>query len=294
MDNSFPKAAVLGTGLSGLVGSTFVDVFKDRYDFTNLDLLSGVDITNEEQVMKAAELSTADTIVHFAAFVDATRAWQEKGDKNGVCYKVNVLGTQNMANAATRFNKHFVHISTAYIFDGEKEGMYSEDDKPHPIEWYGETKALAEEVVQNTVKSWTIFRIDQPFRQTAFSTKPDSVRKIIQAMQGGTLYPQFTDHWFAPTYLNDFALALDWAIQKKPQGIFHATVNERVSDFEFTLRIQAALKLPGEVQRGALDTYLKTLQRPYQRNTALASDKLRKESGLAFQSLNEALASLII
>jgi dTDP-4-dehydrorhamnose reductase len=116
MDNTSPQASILGTGLSGLVGSTFTEAFADKYNFKNLDLLTGVDITNADQVLKAVEESPADTLIHCAAFVDANRAWQEKGNKDGICYKVNVLGTQNIVDAAAKFNKHLIHISTAYIF----------------------------------------------------------------------------------------------------------------------------------------------------------------------------------
>ncbi|HZZ99011.1 MAG TPA: sugar nucleotide-binding protein [Candidatus Saccharimonadia bacterium] len=294
MDNPSSRTAILGTGLFGLVGSTFVEAFADKYDCTNLDLLSGVDITDETQVMKAAEASAADAIIHCAAFVDVNRAWEEKGNKNGLTYKVNVLGTQNIVNAAAKFHKHVIHISTAYVFDGEKDSMYVEDDAIHPVEWYGETKAMAEEVVKNGGASWTILRIDQPFRKTAFGKKADSARKIIQGLQSGKLYPQFVDHWFAPTYLDDFAQVLDWAVQKKPNGIYHATVNQKVTDFEFAQKLSTALSLPAEIKEGHLADYLKTLQRPYQRNTALSSEKLFKESGLKLHTLDEAVSSIVI
>jgi dTDP-4-dehydrorhamnose reductase len=209
---------IIGTGLSGLVGSRVVNVLSSRYAFENLDLTTGVDITNEEQVIEAMQKSQAQTVVHMAAFTDPTAAHQQKGDKAGLCYKVNVVGTENIARAAQKTGKHLIHLSTAFVFDGEKDGMYTEDDELHPIEWYGETKALAEEAVQNICDSWTIFRIDQPFRSDDYSKKPDTTHKIIAGLKAGTLYPQFTDHWFAPTIIEDFAEMIDWSVEQKTQG----------------------------------------------------------------------------
>jgi len=284
---------ILGTGLSGLVGSRIVDQLSDC-QFSNLDLTTGVDITNEQQVMDAVQKSPAEVILHLAAFTDPNAAWAQKGDKNSVCYKVNVLGTENLVKAAQKFNKHFIHVSTAFVFDGTKEDMYDETDEVHPIEWYGETKALAEEVVQEKCDHWTIFRIDQPFRSDVYDKKPDTTHKLIAGLQSKKLYPQFVDHWFSPTIIEDFALAIQWAAEHKSQGIFHATSNVKVSDFEYAIMINDALHLGGEVQQGLLENYLKTLNRPYQRNTAMSSKKLQETANLVPTPLNEALERITL
>ncbi len=284
---------ILGTGLSGLVGSRVVDQLSS-WTFSNLDLTTGVDITNEQQVMQAVEQSPADVILHLAAFTNANAAWEQRGDKNGVCYKVNVLGTENLVKAAQTFGKHFIHVSTAFVFDGTKEDMYVEDDEVHPIEWYGETKALAEEVVQQKCDHWTIFRIDQPFRSDKYDKKQDTTHNIIAGLQSKKLYPQFVDHWFSPTILEDFALAIQWAAENKSQGIFHATSNVKVSDFEYATMVNDALHLGGEVQQGLLENYLKTLNRPYQRNTAMSSTKLAQASNLEWTPLDEAIRKIVI
>ena len=115
---------VLGTGLSGLVGSRIVDLLSSKYSFENLDLTTGVDITNEDQVLRFAEKSSAKTIIHMAAFTDVTTAWQQNGDKNGACYKVNVIGTENIAQAAQKTGKHLIHLSTAFVFYFVKDCVY--------------------------------------------------------------------------------------------------------------------------------------------------------------------------
>lgn len=282
---------ILGTGLSGLVGSKFASLYSSKYSFSNLDLTVGVDITNEEQVMKAVEASSSPVVIHMAAFTDATKAWEQQGDKNGICYKVNVIGTRNIAKAAKAFNKHMIHISTAFVFDGNIETMYKEDDAINPIEWYGVTKAEAEAVVQEMCSEWTIFRIDQPFRSDPF-LKADTAHKMISSLQKGGFTP-FADHFFAPTIIEDFSAVLDWAIDHKPQGIFHATCNQKVSDFEYAQMINDALHLNAQVLPGKLEDYLKQLGRPYQRNTALDSTKLMAVAKeITFTPLKDAVGKL--
>jgi dTDP-4-dehydrorhamnose reductase len=221
-ENTVTLQHVLGTGLNGLVGSKFVSMLCADTAVVNLDVnnpIHPVDITNAEQVLRVVSQSPAPAILHMAAFTDVTKAWEQRGDTNGAAYRVNVVGTQNLVAAAVATGKHLIHISTAYVFDGKKEGLYLETDTPCPIEWYGETKARAETAVTDSQARWTIFRIDQPFRSDPFPKK-DIVHRILDGLQSGTLYPQFADHTFGPTYIDDFAHALQqrqrqWLRQKR-------------------------------------------------------------------------------
>ncbi|MBU0978734.1 sugar nucleotide-binding protein, partial [Patescibacteria group bacterium] len=229
------KIALLGTGLSGLVGSKFVELFTSKYDFDNFDLTNPqrpIDITHPQQVATAITNSPAKFMVHMAAFTDVTGAWLQTGDKNGPCWQVNVVGTKNIVRACQKTGKHLIHISTAYVFDGIKTTPYLETDQPHPIEWYGQTKAEAESLVTSLDSPWTILRIDQPFRSDELS-RPDVVGKIMAKLKAGSLPPQFTDHTFGPTYIDDFAQVLDWVIRTQATGIWHATSNETWTDFKF-------------------------------------------------------------
>lgn len=268
---------VIGTGLSGLVGSKVVSVLSDLH-FENIDLnhpTHPTDITNLDQVLRAVEASPASTLLHFAAYTDVSKAWEQRDDKNGIAYQVNVIGTQNMAEAAKKTGKHLIHILTAYVFDGEKKDMYTEDDPVHPIEWYGQTKAWAEEAVIDSGASWTILRIDQPFRSDSFP-KTDVIHRIISGIQQGTLPPQFHNHWIGPTFIDDFAQVIRWAISTKTEGVFHASSGEQWTDYDLAQTVRELLNLSGEVKQGNLDDYLAKTARPYQRNTAMSTEKLRR------------------
>ncbi len=285
---------VIGTGLNGLVGSKLVQTFHKQYAFLNIDRLdekTPIDITKLDQVTEFIGKSDAECIVHFAAFTDVTKAWEQKGDLNGPAYQVNVIGTRNIVAAANASNKHVIHISTAYVFDGNNPEMYTEEDVVHPIEWYGETKAMAEDEVTNKAKSWTILRIDQPFRSDPFP-KVDLAHRILSGLQNDTLYPQFSDHFIGPTFIDDFVRVIEWVIRTKNTGLFHASSGEKWSDFAFANLLNEQLHLGKTVKEGHLAEYLKTLSRPYQKNTALDCTKLRSKLDFDLSTIQQAVSKL--
>jgi len=283
--------SVITTGLNGLVGSKFEQLFSGSYCFDRMDSSSKenpIDITNYDQVIKVFLNSPAKSVIHLAAYTNVTGAWEQTDDKTGPAYLVNVEGTKNIVRACQETGKHLIHISTAYVFNGENEGLYLESDPVSPIEWYGQTKAWAEEVVMNSSIPWTIFRIDQPFRSDEFF-KVDVVHKIINGLKDGSLYPQFTDHFFGPTFIDDFAKVLDWAVRTKTTGLFHASSGEKWSDFDFATLINQTHSLGAEIKPSQLNDYLKTLARPYQKNTALNNEKLKSALDFSLLSVAEAV-----
>ena len=289
------KTKVLGTGLNGLVGSKFVKDFQDKYEFDNLDLRDPkrpVDITNLDQLENIISQSDAKYLVHFAAFTDVNAAWEQRNDKTASCYQVNVVGTKNIVQACQKFDKHLIHISTAYVFNGEKETLYTEADPLSPIEWYGQTKAWAEEVVQKSENlSWTILRIDQPFRSDPFP-KLDIAHRLIEGMRAGKIYPQFSDHFFGPTFIDDFAKVLDAIIRLNLNGLFNASSGEKWTDYDFAKTISQKLNIDYQVEEGSLKEYLKTSQRPYQKNTALSTKKLEEALDFKLTNIEEAISQV--
>lgn len=285
------KQTLLATGINGLVGSRFAKLFSNNYEFESLDIASQanpVDITDESSINNALKNSTSDYIVHLAAYTDVTGAWKQQGDKFAPAYKVNVNGTKNIIKACKNYGKHLIHVSTAYVFNGEKEDFYTENDQLSPIEWYGQTKAEAEMAVNSSDISWTILRIDQPFRPDVFD-RPDSVRRIINGLKNDSLYPQFTNHYFGPTFIDDFSKVIDWVIRTKSKGIYNSSSGEKWTDYDFANLINNNFKFEKVVKKGDLNEYLKTLDRPYQRNTALNIDKLKSEIDFELKTVASAI-----
>ncbi|MCR4581009.1 MAG: dTDP-4-dehydrorhamnose reductase [Bacilli bacterium] len=161
MQNEFsirPKKFLV-TGYNGQLGFDIVNELHARgeYDIvatTRQDL----DITNREAVFNLVKEYKPDVIIHCAAWTQVDQA-EEECEK---AIQTNVIGTQNLTDAASAVGAKIVYPSTDYVFDGTKNGIYTEEDTPNPMSVYGETKYQGEEIVSEYPKHY-IARISWVF-----------------------------------------------------------------------------------------------------------------------------------
>lgn len=224
---------ILGTGLTGLVGSRIVELLQDKYEFENLSRSSGVDIVDKNQVLEKIKSSDAEIILHLAAKTDVDGCEKDKElGENGEAWKINVEGTRNVAEACLETNKKLIYISTDFVFDGTNPpaGGYSEEDVPNPVNWYAQTKYAGEKNVEALRMPCIIARIAYPYR--ANFTKLDFFRAILGRLKNGESVAAVTDHIFTPTYIDDIASALDVLIGNNSQGKFHVVGNQSLTPFD--------------------------------------------------------------
>lgn len=216
------KIKILVTGASGLVGSRFIEL-SPEYQFSTPDL-PDFDLTNPESVKKAISDFNPEWIVNFAAFTDVNASETQNGDENGLAWKVNVLGTQNLVDAFP--SQKIIHISTDMVFPGnlENPGPYAETDiapnSPENLTWYGWTKNRAEKIILN--HGGSILRIIYPVR-AQFDPKPDYIRGAIKKFVDGTMYPLFNDQQICIAYIDEIALTLKKIISTNSNGVFHCS-----------------------------------------------------------------------
>lgn len=303
---SLSEYSVIGTGLSGLVGTRLRELSETaparqnggRLDFTaNLDLLPpghAVDILNYPEVEDAVANADGEVVLHAAAFTDVNRAWQDRGQgQQSLCHRLNVEGARNIARACERTRKHLIHISTDFVFDGKKMDGYREDAPASPIEYYGATKAESEQVVQEILpEESTIVRISLPYSAGTQGTKPDALDKLLRGLQTGTLYPQFTDTLNTPTDIDDLYRALVAIVRDRIGGVVHVIGSEAVSNFDLAEMTAEAFSLyDAQLQPGSLVQYLKTQAegtRPYGRFMNLANTRLA-DAGVRFSPVEESI-----
>ena len=287
---------IIGTGLSGLVGSRIVELLKDKFEFVDFSLDSGVDILNKESLESAFEKNLdADVVLHMAAFTDTNAAWEQKGDKTGLCYRLNVDGTQNIIDLCHQHNKYLIYISTDFVFDGTKTTPYTEEDVPNPIEWYGETKYLGEKVITDSgYDNYNISRITYPYR-AKFDTKIDIIRKVLTKLQNNEPVKMFSDQICTYTFIDDIALALGYFLDNKTTGIYHLVGSSSHSPYEMCLEIAKVFGLDQSlISASSLDEYIKSQpvgSRPWQK-TLITSNQKAVSLGLKFKTLTEGLEEI--
>ena len=227
---------ILGTGLSGLVGSRIIDLFAGRYSFENLSLETGVDITNKEMVDVYFEKSKSPWVFHLAAYTDVQGAEKEREmGENGIAWKVNVLATEHIVENCKKYGKHLLYLDTDYAFDGSKKA-YTEEDTPHPLGWYAKTKSEGAKKVSELGDKGLIFRISNPYR--AFPVgKKDFVHKMLERLQTGQLITAPSDQVFAPTFIDDIVCAIEVLIPLDAHGVFHIVGSNPLSPFDAAMEI---------------------------------------------------------
>lgn len=228
---------IVGTGLSGLVGSRIIALLP-TYSFENLSLETGVDITDARVVDDHISRSDASWVFHFAAVTDVDGAEKERSQGTaGRTWKVNVDATENIVSVCKRTGKKMLYISTDFVFDGTKES-YDENDTPNPQGWYAVTKYEGEKRVVALGNLGLIIRIANPYSAYP-GGKKDFVHKIIERLRSnqGILAP--SDQVFVPTYIDDIALGIDTLLRHNAHGLYHVVGSSALSPYDAALLIAA-------------------------------------------------------
>jgi len=224
---------ILGTGLTGLIGSRILELLSPNYSFTNISRSMGVDITNSEQIKKAIVNSDCDVVLHLAAFTNVLEAEKDREQGEGSqAWKINVVGTENIVNACNDSGKKLVYLSSDLVFDGENtpEGGYTELDRENPLNWYATTKYEGELRVKDAKVPWIIMRPAYPYRATF--EKNDFVRLFIHKLKNNEPLTLLTDRIISPTFIDDLSNVFDTLLSKEATGIYHTVGSSALSIYE--------------------------------------------------------------
>lgn len=261
------------TGYNGQLG---YDIVRELISRGYKDYLAvgrnEMDITKKEEVDRVILEYRPDVIFHCAAWTAVDKA----EDMEEACYNVNVVGTKNIVDASIEVGAKILYMSTDYVFDGKKEGLYVEDDKVNPMSVYGKTKYLGEEEVRRNPKHY-ITRISWVFGING----NNFIKTMIKLSSTHDELTVVDDQVGTPTYTVDLSkLLVDMALTDK-YGTYHSTNEEYCSWAEFASYIFDSNGIGTKVIPVSTEEYLKitgTKQAYRPRNSKLSKDKL-KNSG---------------
>jgi dTDP-4-dehydrorhamnose reductase len=217
---------VVITGHNGQLGRQLMRAFAG-HDLLPLDLPCD-DITSPD-VVECITRFSPDLVVHSAAYTDVDGAEREPE----LAYRVNALGTQNVALAAQRAGAVILHVSTNEVFDGTRRDHYREWDALNPISQYARSKAAAERIVMALAPRFYIARIAWLFGPGG----NNFVSKILAgAVKNGALRVA-ADEFGNPTYAPDAAAAMAKLAETGHYGIYHLVNDGFCSRYEFAREI---------------------------------------------------------
>lgn len=242
---------ILVIGGSGVLGSQIVKHYFSQkndvyYTFlkNNPNRIEGkyLDITQKNEVMKFICEIKPDVVFHTAAIANVD--FCEENEK--LATKINVTGTNNVAEACRKIQSKIVYLSTAAVFNGTKE-EYFENDKPSPTNVYGKTKLEGEKIVIDSKLQYLILRTDQLYGWSEKWQHTNSVLRIIDSLSKGKHFQEVIDWYNTPTYVPDLVNVLANLINYEKNGIYHVVGNDFINRFQWSVKIAKEFKLNGKL-----------------------------------------------
>lgn len=262
------------TGAKGQLGLCFKDLLADKALYFDIDTL---DITDREKVLSLASKHKFEAIINCAAYTAVEKAEEEQQK----AFKVNVLGTQNLAELASESNIPLVYFSTDYIFDGKAKEPISENAEPAPLNYYGKTKLEGEKAVLKYTKTAIIIRT--AWLYSAYGK--NFLKTILNLAQKQEQIKVVKDQIGTPTYAPHLAKAvLDILpkIKKETKAIYNYTDSGFASWYDFAFDIIKEAGLKTQVLPIVTKDYPSKVKRPAY--SVLSKEKIIKDFNLTLNT----------
>ena len=249
------------TGGTGQLGKEIIEILKEEYSIL-APKKEDFDLENFEKIYDYLKNINPDIIILSGAYTDVDKAEEEKEK----AYKINFLSTKEFVKYALHYDKILIFISTDYVFDGKKE-IYSEDDIPNPINFYGKTKYLSEKEIISNLKKYFIIRTSWLYGEG----KKNFVYKFLKKCEEEKVIKVVKDRYGSPTYTKDVAEGIKEILKSENYGIYHIVNTGRVSRFEFAKEILNIRKMNVKIEPVTSDYFKEIAKRPF--SSALNNDK---------------------
>lgn len=258
------RIAVIGSG--GQLGHDCMAVLGAEAEVVGLDV-PDIDIRSAASVVGCLGDFEPDTIVNCAAYtnVDACETDEE------TAFAVNATGPRNLARFAEDHGAWLIHVSTDYVFDGQRRvpEPYTEDDEPAPRSAYGRTKLAGERAIVEETARFSILRTawlygangnNFPKTILKLALKPDASLRVVNDQHG------------CPTWSHRLARQIAAVVTHRPPGILHATGKGHCTWFEFAQCFLERLGVSCKLQPCTTDEFPRPAPRPA--NSILANTRL--------------------
>lgn len=247
---------MLVTGTGGMVGRavaercTFIGDLVLSYNHQRLD------ISDADQVLHTLQNDKPDVVINCAAWTDVDGC---EGDHEHA-YAANARGPENLANASRQMGAALITISTDYVFDGRKEGFYTQRDQTNPESVYGRSKLEGEHRAQLAHARTMVVR-------TGFVFGPGGnnfLSTIVKRARKGERLKAISDAYGTPTYAVDLAGRLRELCELDLPGIYHVVNGGEGATFEEFAR--EAIRISGcdgvDIEAVSMDSLKRPAPRP--------------------------------
>lgn len=289
---------ILVTGSNGLLGQKLTDLCHsdpevvliatskgiNRHPLKGSFIYEDMDILDAEQIEAVVIKHKPDVIINTAAMTNVDAC--ENDQQN--CYALNVEAVKSLIASCERHDIQLIHLSTDFIFDGEK-GPYREEDNPNPLSYYGQTKLDAEELLKNSSCRWVILRTIIVYGIVNDMSRSNIVLWAKSALEKGNPINVVDDQWRMPTLAEDLANCCLLAAKKNAEGVFNASGKDMLSIIELVRKVAEYWGLDQSLIKPiSADSLNQTAKRP--KRTGFVLEKSEQQLGYHPRSFEQGLA----
>lgn len=239
---------ILITGSNGLLGQKLVELISKDKNYRAIATARGenrlpasvsgydyesIDVTNREETLAKIKEIKPDYIIHTAAMTNVDQCETERD----ACWELNVRATETLVEASRANDIFLLHLSTDFIFDGEK-GPYDEEAEAKPISFYGVSKLAAERMIFKSANliRWAVARTVLVYGIAHDMSRTNIVLWVKKSLEDGKNITVVNDQFRSPTLAEDLAMGCFLIIQKEAQGIYNISGKEVITPYEMAIR----------------------------------------------------------
>jgi len=254
------REKVLITGASGYLGSFLFEYFSRTIGKSygtwitnpvNSNNTFKLNLLNPDEVSGLIQRLAPIIIIHTAGLTDVDGC--ERNPRSA--FESNVQTTKNVVEAAKSIGAKVVYISSEAVYKGAKKSPYSETDDTVPVNEYGRTKLMGEQIVKDSTVPYLITRVA---RIVGGSPAQPLSRfdQAIRALQQGSETQADSERIFTPTGNQHLAEVINWWIQNgNPSAVLNVAAHDAITYMEFLQRVASELQYLGKVTEKPLGTY---------------------------------------
>jgi dTDP-4-dehydrorhamnose reductase len=258
---------IVVTGAAGQLGQALVDSFAREWRTVGLTR-HDLDVTNGREVARTMGGLQPQVIVNCAAF----NAVDPAEDEPEQAFRVNALAVINLARAAEAAGARLVHYSSDFVFDGDADRPYVEDDPPRPASTYAASK-LVGEWLATSAKNYYVLRVESLFG--GLYRLGSSIDRIVEALEAGRPATVFIDRVVSPSYVFDVVAATAHLLRSgAATGLYHCVNTGSCTWFELGQEIGRQLQVEATLRPVRMSELPLRAARP--RYCALSNEKLRR------------------
>ncbi|MGG1312878.1 dTDP-4-dehydrorhamnose reductase [Cohnella laeviribosi] len=244
---------LLVTGANGQLGQELVRMVTEKIRIVGYGR-DRLDITNLDQCREVIADIRPDAIIHAAAYTAVDKAESEPDE----AYRINALGTRNLAIAAREQAAKLCYISTDYVFDGIGTAPYNEYDNTNPQSVYGKSKRAGEILLQSLADRYFIVRTSWVYGKFG----NNFVKTMLKLASERDSVTVVEDQIGSPTYTYDLAQFLIELVQTEKYGVYHASNTGSCSWYEFAKAIFEESGIPIRTEPCTTEQFPRPAPRP--------------------------------